>query len=139
MTLTIEQLDTASPEQFSALLAGIYEHSPWIAQRAAALRPLGTLAALKLALARVVREAGRDEQLGLVRAHPELAGKAMVARTLTAESTREQGSAGLSQCTPQEHHLTPDVLDVAPQREDVRAACSTHLTRVCARVRFGVK
>ena len=49
-----------------------------------------------------MREAGRDAQLALIRAHPELAGKAMVAKTLTAESTDEQGSAGLTDCTPEE-------------------------------------
>ena len=65
-------------------------------------RPFATLAALKRALVEVVREAGRERQLGLVRAHPELAGKAMVAKTLTAESTHEQGKAGLTDCTPAE-------------------------------------
>jgi beta-ureidopropionase / N-carbamoyl-L-amino-acid hydrolase len=50
----------------------------------------------------VVRESGREAQLALIRAHPELAGKAMVAKTLTAESTNEQGKAGLTDCTPQE-------------------------------------
>jgi beta-ureidopropionase / N-carbamoyl-L-amino-acid hydrolase len=50
----------------------------------------------------VVRECGREAQLKLIRAHPELAGKAMVSNTLTAESTHEQGKAGLTDCTPQE-------------------------------------
>jgi N-carbamoyl-L-amino-acid hydrolase len=53
-------------------------------------------------MARVVADAGRDAQLTLLRAHPELAGKAMVSNTLTAESTHEQGKAGLSDCTPEE-------------------------------------
>ena len=100
--LSLEQLNAASVAQFSALLDGTYEHSPWIAERAAASRPFASLAALKRALVEVVREAGRDAQLGLIRAHPELAGKAMVARTLTAESAHEQGRAGLTDCTPQE-------------------------------------
>jgi len=50
----------------------------------------------------VLREAGREPQLALIRAHPELAGKAMVGRTLTAESTNEQGQAGLTACTAAE-------------------------------------
>jgi N-carbamoyl-L-amino-acid hydrolase len=50
----------------------------------------------------VVRDAGRERQLALIRAHPELAGKAMVSQTLTAESTNEQGKAGLTDCTPEE-------------------------------------
>ena len=85
-----------------ALLDGTYEHSPWIAERAAALRPFASLAGLKHALVTVVRDAGTEPQLALIRAHPELAGKAMVSKTLTAESTNEQGRAGLTDCTPEE-------------------------------------
>ncbi len=100
--MTLDQLNTASAADFTALLDGTYEHSPWIAERAAAARPFKTLAALKVALSRVVREASVDEQLGLIRAHPELAGKAAVAGELTAESTNEQQKAGLTACTPEE-------------------------------------
>jgi len=100
--MTLEQLNTASAADFVALLDGTYEHSPWIAERAAAARPFASLAALKVALARIVREASLDEQLGLIRAHPELAGKAAVAGELTAESTNEQQKAGLTACTPEE-------------------------------------
>ena len=102
MPLTLQQINAASVAEFTALLDGTYEHSPWIAGRAAALRPFASLAALKRALVEGVRESGLDAQLGLIRAHPELAGKAMVARTLTAESTHEQGKAGLTDCTPEE-------------------------------------
>ena len=101
-TLTLAQLNAASPAEFTALLEGTYEHSPWVAEAAAARRPFATLAALKLALVQAVREAGRERQLVLIRAHPELAGKAMVSKTLTAESTNEQGKAGLTDCTPEE-------------------------------------
>lgn len=100
--MTLDQLNRASAADFVKGLDGTYEHSPWIAERAAASRPFATLAALKVALARVVREATVDEQLGLIRAHPELAGKAAVAGELTAESTNEQQKAGLTACTPQE-------------------------------------
>ena len=102
MPATLTQLNSASQAEFVALLDGTYEHSPWIAGEAWAKRPFTTLAALKLALVQVVRDAGRERQLALVRAHPELAGKAMVSRTLTAESTNEQGRAGLTDCTPEE-------------------------------------
>lgn len=98
----LDQLNAASTADFVTLLDGTYEHSPWIAERAAAARPFATPAALKVALARVVREASVDEQLGLIRAHPELAGKAAVAGELTAESTNEQQKAGLTTCTPAE-------------------------------------
>lgn len=102
MTLTLEHLNAAPAGEFAALLDGLYEHSPWIVERAAPRRPFATPAALLRALAEVVREATRDEQLALIRAHPELAGKAMVARTLTADSTGEQQRAGLTACTPEE-------------------------------------
>jgi beta-ureidopropionase / N-carbamoyl-L-amino-acid hydrolase len=100
--LTLEQINSATARDFVSLLEGTYEHSPWIAERAAAERPFASLVHLKLALAQVVRESGREAQLALIRAHPELAGKAMVSKTLTAESTHEQGTAGLTDCTPAE-------------------------------------
>ena len=91
--LTLEQINRATQAEFTALLDGVYEHSPWIAGAAWQHRPpqgFATLAALKRALVAVVREAGRQAQEALVRAHPELAGKAMVGGALTAESTHEQ-------------------------------------------------
>ena len=100
--LTTQQLNTATQAEFTELLDGTYEHSPWIAEAAWSQRPFVSLVALKLALVTVVREAGREAQLRLLRAHPELAGKAMVSQSLTAESTNEQGKAGLTDCTPEE-------------------------------------
>ena len=100
--ITLQQLNAASQAEFVQLLDGSYEHSPWIAGQAWAKRPFTSLAQLKLALAEVVRSADRATQLALIRAHPELAGKAMVSKTLTAESTNEQGKAGLTDCTPEE-------------------------------------
>ncbi|HEY8708614.1 MAG TPA: 2-oxo-4-hydroxy-4-carboxy-5-ureidoimidazoline decarboxylase, partial [Burkholderiaceae bacterium] len=100
--LTLDQLNHASQRQFAALLSGVYEHSAWIAEQAWAQRPFASLAQLKHALVQVLREAGREAQLALIRAHPELAGKAMVSKSLTAESTHEQGTAGLTDCTPAE-------------------------------------
>jgi N-carbamoyl-L-amino-acid hydrolase len=102
MPFTLEQLNGAGALEAAAMLAAIYEHSPWIAQSAVAQRPFRSLAHLKQELAAAVHEAGRDRQLELLRAHPELAGKAAVAGTLTAESTNEQGQAGLAHCTPGE-------------------------------------
>ena len=100
--LTLDQLNAATADECVALLDGTYEHSPWIARAAAAHRPFASLVHLKLVLAQVVREGGQDAQLALIRAHPELAGKAMVSQTLTAESRNEQGKAGLTDCTPEE-------------------------------------
>jgi len=101
--ITLEQLNAADRAAFVSLLDGTYEHSPWIAEQAWLKRPFQSLAQLKLGLVATVRDAGRDAQLGLIRAHPELAGKAMVAKTLTAASSHEQGKAGLTDCTPAEY------------------------------------
>jgi N-carbamoyl-L-amino-acid hydrolase len=102
MTITLEQLNAAPVADAARLLAGLYEHSPWIAERALQRRPFTSLAQLKRAMVEVLADAGRDAQVALIRAHPELAGKAMVAGTLTAESTHEQTTSGLTHCSPAE-------------------------------------
>lgn len=102
MSLTIAQLNAATAAEAVALLDGIYEHSPWIAERALPARPFRSLPHLKHALVQALAASTADEQIGLIRAHPELAGKAMVSKTLTAESTNEQSKAGLTDCTPEE-------------------------------------
>ena len=102
MALTLEQINAAPTPQAAELLAGLYEHSPWIAQAALAQRPFRSLAQIKHAMARAVAESGRERQLAQLRAHPELAGKAMVDKSLTIESTHEQDSAGLAHCTSAE-------------------------------------
>ena len=103
--LTIAELNAAVPAAAVALLDGIYEHSPWIAQRALAARPFRSLVHLKHAMVQALAASSTDEKIGLIRAHPELAGKAMVSKTLTAESTNEQSKAGLTDCTPEEFAL----------------------------------
>ena len=102
MTLTLDQLNQASPDEAALLLDGLYEHSPWIAGEALAKRPFKSLASLKYAMVQVLEAAGRDKQIALVRAHPELAGKAMVSNSLTTESTNEQSKAGLAHCSANE-------------------------------------
>ena len=89
---------------FIARYAGIYEHSPWVAERvagiAAELTDVERLAGL---MADCVDNADTETQLALIRAHPDLAGKAQIAGDLTAASTEEQASAGLDQCTRVEY------------------------------------
>ena len=89
---------------FIARYGGIYEHSPWVAEQTAALAAapddIGQLATL---MADCVDNAGTEQQLALIRAHPDLAGKAQVAGELTADSTDEQASAGLDQCSKVEY------------------------------------
>ena len=100
--ITLNQINTLPRAEAAALLSGLYEHSDWIAEQALDARPFATAAALKHAMVKVLANAGRAPQLALVRAHPELAGKAMVSKSLTAESTHEQTKAGLTHCTPEE-------------------------------------
>ena len=102
MTITLDQLNQAPQAKALQLLDGLYEHSPWIAEKALSERPFRSLAQLKLALVRVLQEAGQDVWIRLIQAHPELAGKAMLNQSLTQESALEQGQAGLTHCTTEE-------------------------------------
>jgi N-carbamoyl-L-amino-acid hydrolase len=112
---TLSELNSCDEAGFADTLHGIYEHSRWIPQRAAHQRPFATVAALKLALQGAVAAATDDEQLRLIRAHPELAGKAAIAGELTAESTNEQAKSGLNLCSADEyatlHRLNADYND----------------------------
>jgi len=102
MPLTLDQLNQAPLDDATQWLAGLYEHSPWIPRAALGQRPFASLAQLKHAMVGVLAAVGVDAQLALIRAHPELAGKAMVDKSLTAESTNEQSKAGLTHCSPEE-------------------------------------
>jgi 2-oxo-4-hydroxy-4-carboxy-5-ureidoimidazoline decarboxylase len=87
-------------EAFVARLGGVAEGSPWVAARAWALGPFADADALGDAFARVIREAPAEEQAALIRAHPELAGRAAAAGELEADSAGEQASAGLDRLAP---------------------------------------
>lgn len=94
-----------SGEDFVTRYGGVYEHSPWVATcaeeiLAGAAVDCETLAGL---MADCVDNASRDRQLELIRAHPDLAGRAEVAGELTADSSEEQSKAGLDQCTAEEY------------------------------------
>lgn len=88
---------------FLARFGGVYEHSPWVADAAWQQGLDGTYPTLLIDPMRlIVERAGRDRQLTLLRAHPDLAGKLAVAKELTAASSSEQAGAGLDQCTSSE-------------------------------------
>ena len=101
-------------ESFTRRFGGVFEHSPWIAERAHALE-LGpahdTAIGVHSALCRIFRRASGDEQLGVLTAHPDLAGKLAQARELTEDSTAEQASAGLDALTPSEKAAFTDLND----------------------------
>ncbi len=86
-----------------ARFGGVFEASPWIAEAAWERRPFGSVERLHSALVGVVGEAPPADRLALIRAHPDLAGKAAIAGALTPESTREQAAAGLDQLTPAQY------------------------------------
>jgi 2-oxo-4-hydroxy-4-carboxy-5-ureidoimidazoline decarboxylase len=100
--LTLHALNAMPAKEFVAALAGIYEHSPWVAESCAALRPFANAHALQNALQLCVTKASFAQQLALLCAHPELASKAAVAQTLTTHSNAEQRGAGLTQCSEAE-------------------------------------
>jgi OHCU decarboxylase len=92
-------LESAELSLSLADLVPLFEHSPWVAEAAWAGRPFGSVTELHAALEAAIREAPRERQLGLIRAHPELAGREAEERTLTRESKGEQASAGLDRLT----------------------------------------
>ena len=94
--MTLNELNRADASAFVALLGGVFEHSPWVAERAWAARPFASRDALHAAMKHVVKAAGREAQLALIREHPELAGRESAEGTLTADSTSEQGRLGFS-------------------------------------------
>ncbi len=102
MPLTIAAINALSREEFVRSLGGVFEHSPWVAEAALAKRPFADLASLHDAMLGAVRDAPFARQLAFLRSHPELAGRAMVAGALTADSNNEQTRSGLTQCSPEE-------------------------------------
>jgi len=91
-----------SQADFTARFGGIAEHSPWVAERAAASRPFASVEAMIDAFQQAVARAKEDEQLALLRAHPSLAGRAALAGQLAEHSAEEQAGAGLDRLTPDE-------------------------------------
>jgi len=100
--ISLDQLNAVSAAQFVAALESVWERSPWVPERTAASRPFRSGLELHAAMCAVVGSASVDDQLSLIRAHPELAGRAAIRGELTPDSTREQQGAGLDACTPEE-------------------------------------
>lgn len=96
--LKLADLNAMDRQAFTEALGGIFEHSPWIPDRAAALRPFNNRQDLQAALCETVTSASEDEKLSLIQAHPDLVGKAV----LTPESQGEQAAAGLGNLSEEE-------------------------------------
>jgi 2-oxo-4-hydroxy-4-carboxy-5-ureidoimidazoline decarboxylase len=101
-TTSIDQLNVLPPAQFVALLGGVFEHSAWVAERVWARGPFAGVDTLHTAMVQVMQTATVAEQLALLRAHPELAGREAQQGELTAASKQEQSRAGLNALTPHE-------------------------------------
>jgi 2-oxo-4-hydroxy-4-carboxy-5-ureidoimidazoline decarboxylase len=100
---------------FLARFGHLFEHSPWVVERAWAYGPFADPDALHLAFLRVLAEATEKERLALVRAHPRLADMAQIAEGLTADSAAEQASAGLTALTTAEFQRFHALNDVYSQ------------------------
>jgi OHCU decarboxylase len=100
--LTLEALNAMSVQEFTAALGSIFEHSPWVAQRAAPLRPFGDRAALHQAMCQQVAAASVAEQDALILAHPKLGARGRQRAQLTHSSAQEQSRAGLDACSDAE-------------------------------------
>jgi 2-oxo-4-hydroxy-4-carboxy-5-ureidoimidazoline decarboxylase len=100
--IATHELPRLQRDRFVELFGGVFEHAPWVAERAFDAGPFHSLETLHGAMVEAMRRAPRARQLALIRAHPDLAGRAAIAGSLTAASRSEQASAGLDHCTPAE-------------------------------------
>jgi len=97
--VSIEELNRADGATFVDVLGGVYEHSPWVAERSRSERPFDSVADLRATMEDVVEGASRTEQLALLRAHPDLGERT----AMTDASEREQASAGLDELSPDQY------------------------------------
>jgi 2-oxo-4-hydroxy-4-carboxy-5-ureidoimidazoline decarboxylase len=102
-TVTLQSLNGADKASFIAAVGDIYEHAPWVAEAVVGQRPFASLAALHEAMMAAVRGASAEQRMTLLKGHPDLAGKAARAGTMTADSKAEQASAGLDRLSEAEY------------------------------------
>jgi 2-oxo-4-hydroxy-4-carboxy-5-ureidoimidazoline decarboxylase len=100
--ITISELNGATADGFADALSEIFESSRWVAERSAVMRPFADINTLHDGMVAVVADANHSEQLALICAHPDLAGKAALAGELTEASTSEQAGAGLDTLSREE-------------------------------------
>src|SRR5580658_7840691 len=102
MNLALSRLNELNCTEFVSIVGPVFEHSPWIAEKTWLKRPFAGIEELHFTMCNSVRDAGLEKQLALIRAHPDLVGRAALAGTLTRESTNEQAGAGLNKLFPGE-------------------------------------
>ncbi|WP_251552053.1 2-oxo-4-hydroxy-4-carboxy-5-ureidoimidazoline decarboxylase [Neobacillus muris] len=96
---TIDQINKTSHEEFMSITEGVFEHSPWISEKAEAAKPFATLQQLHAEMVRIVENATLEEKLSLLKAHPNLGGRV----DMTVQSKWEQTGAGLQNLNPEEN------------------------------------
>jgi 2-oxo-4-hydroxy-4-carboxy-5-ureidoimidazoline decarboxylase len=100
--MTLDQINELEREEFIKVLGAIFEHSPWVADRAWLRRPFTSVAHLHDAMCSSVAASDEESKLALIHAHPQLLGKAALRGKLSEASEREQNEAGLDQCSKEE-------------------------------------
>lgn len=100
--LDLDRINGLSRDECVAQLGGVFENAPWVAGTAFEARPFASIEALHAAMMAVVRNAPTETRLAFLNGHPELAGPEARARAMTAESSQEQGSAGLDRLSEEE-------------------------------------
>lgn len=100
--LTLQELNALDRDAFVATIGPVFEATPWIAAEAWRRRPFAGRAHLYATLCAILDNASETQALALIRAHPDLVGRAARAGTLTPDSTAEQASAGLDRLSPEE-------------------------------------
>jgi OHCU decarboxylase len=99
---SLAAINDMSATEFVALFGALFEHSPWVAERAAASRPFASREQVLHAMLAVVEAASVDEQMALIRAHPHLGARGRQSAGLSNASAREQKRAGLDACSDEE-------------------------------------
>jgi len=99
---TVETINGWDKQAFVAAFGDVAEHSPWVSERAFAAHPFATRDSVIAAFEAAMHMAAEEDQVALVRAHPDLAGKAALAGEMAEDSKREQAGAGLDSLTKDE-------------------------------------
>lgn len=123
---SVAQLNALERDAFIAALIGLFEGPPWIVARAEQHRPFADREALYAALCDVMYAASEPEHVALIRAHPDLVGRAALSGTLSPASTAEQSAAGLDRLTPE------DIADFTRLNAEYKA-CFAFPFVICAR------
>lgn len=114
--ITLNEVNDLNREEFVAKFGSLYEHSPWIAEGASTERPFEDLSEMHGAFKQALRKAPHERQLALIKAHPDLAGKAAMAGDLTPESTQEQASVGLDRLSKEEYETFTELNDAYKEK-----------------------